>query len=159
MYNATNMAEKWYHFLDEPLRPLALESLALLKREKAKPDQYVNYDFVVFPLAKAYEPFLKSYLYRLGLIDNRTYNSKKFSIGRSLNPDIHLEQRDAYWYFDDLAKKCGENVSREVWEMWLVRNRLFHLYPGEIQTTTLAQAEVMINNFIKAIELCMVCER
>lgn len=149
--------KKWYQYLGEELRPLALQSLTLLQEAKGRAEPFATYDYVVFPLAKAYEPFLKSYLYRLNLITQRTYNSKKFSIGRSLNPDVRLDQRDDEWYYDDLARHCGEQVAREVWEMWLVRNQLFHLYPGEIEQVSLPQAEAMIKGFIRMIELCSAC--
>jgi hypothetical protein len=147
------MTKKWYQYLGEELRPLALESLTLLQRERQDPGRFPNYDFVVFPLAKAYEPFLKTFLFQLNLIDERTYNSKKFSIGRALNPDVQLGQRDEAWYYDDLARALGEPVAREVWQTWLVRNRLFHLYPGEVQTTDLETAANMIEQLIKMISI------
>jgi hypothetical protein len=151
------MTQKWYHVLSSALRPLALDSLQLLHREQQQSTQFSNYDFVVFPLAKAYESFLKDFLFSLDLIDEATYRSKKFSIGRSLNPDVRLEQRDEWWFYDDLARLCGADVAREIWDAWLERNRLVHLYPEEIQTTTLADAESKINNFIRVISLCGVC--
>ncbi len=151
------MNKKWYHFLSSSLQPLALLSMQLLKREKEQSLELANYDFIVFPLAKAYETFLKDYLFSLKLIPERIYRSKKFSIGRSLNPDVRLEQRDEFWLYDDLHRLCGEHVAREIWDAWLMRNRLIHLYPGEVQSTSLAQAENKINQLIRVIELCGHC--
>lgn len=151
------MEKKWYQQLSPELLPLVEQSLQLLRQAKANPEQFSNYDYVVFPFAKAYEPFLKKYLYDLNLIDERTYHSKKFSIGRSLNPDVHLEQRDQAWYYDDLVRHCGDKVAREIWQTWLKRNQLFHLYPGEINSLSLTEAEAMINSFIRVIELCQHC--
>lgn len=149
--------KKWYHYLPAELLPSVNQSLTLLRQAQRAPEQFDNYDYVVFPFAKAYEPFLKTYLYNLGLISERVYYSKKFSLGRALNPDVHLEQRDENWYFDDLVKKCGEKVAREIWQTWLLRNQLFHLYPGEINKLSLPQAAAAIDKFIRAIELCTHC--
>lgn len=149
--------KKWHHYLPAELLPLVNQSLTLLRQAQRAPEQFDNYDYVVFPFAKAYEPFLKTYLYNLGLISERVYYSKKFSLGRALNPDVHLEQRDENWYFDDLVKKCGEKVAREIWQTWLLRNQLFHLYPGEIHQLSLPQAAAAIDKFIRAIELCTHC--
>ena len=153
------MSEKWYVSLNENLRPWALESLQLLHLAQHSGETFVNYDFVVYPLAKAYEGFLKDFLWKLKLIDERTYNSKKFSIGRALNPDVRLEQRDEGWLFDDLVRECGDHVAYAIWDAWLMRNRLIHLYPGEIQTTTLPEAESKIKQLVRVIELCSVCPR
>lgn len=151
------MEKKWYQYLSPELLPLVEQSLQLLHQAKANPYKFDNYDYVVFPFAKAYEPFLKKYLFDLHLIDEHIYRSKKFSIGRSLNPDVHLEQRDENWYYDDLVKHCGQQVAREIWQTWLKRNQLFHLYPGEIYKLNIVEAEALINQFIKAIELCQHC--
>ncbi len=153
--------EKWYRGLKANLRPLASLSLQLLAREKANfaNSPLDNYEFIVFPLAKAFEAFLKDFLFAQKLINERTYNSKKFSIGRSLNPDVRLEQRDQYWYYDDFLQLCGQEVALFVWETWLERNRLFHLYPGEEYNLTLTEAEEKINQIIRAIDLCLYCQR
>lgn len=155
----TTDGEKWYQGLSENLRPLAKISLRLLAREKANPGAFSDYQFVVFPLAKAFEAFVKDLLFQAGLVSERTYNSKKFSIGRSLNPDVRLEQRDQYWFYDDLARWCGEDTARFVWETWLERNRLFHLYPGEEYHLTLEEAESKIQQIISAIDRCLFCAR
>ena len=151
------MSKKWYHRLRPNLRPWALETLQLLRLAKENPDRFVNFDFVVFPIARIYEPFLKDFFHDQGLIDDTTYRSKKFSLGRSLNPDVRLEQRDELWLYDDVARSCGEPIARELWDAWLERNHLMHLYPGEIRTLTLPEAEAKVNQFIRAIDLCAAC--
>ena len=151
--------EKWYQGLSKNLQPLADNSLQLLAREKNNPESLGDYQFIVFPLAKAFEAFLKDWLYQQQLITDRTYNSKKFSIGRSHNPDVRIEQRDEYWYYDDFLQLCGEHTARFVWDTWLERNHLFHLYPGEEYNLTLPEAENKINQIIKAIDLCLYCQK
>ena len=153
------MSDEWYYLLSENLRPLALESLQLLKFAKEHPDDFDNFDFVTFPLAKAYEVFLKDLLFKLELIDERTYNSKKLSIGRAINPDIRLEQRDQFWFYDDVLACCGEHTAREIWDGWLLRNRLIHLYPGESPLVSLPEAEEIINEFVRIISLCSQCQK
>ncbi len=145
--------EKWYQGLGPQLRPLALQSLQLLEREKKSPGTFSDYQFIVFPFAKAYEVYLKDLLFQAQIIDQRTYNNKYFSIGRALNPDVRLEQRDQNWYYDDLIELTDEKVARYLWDTWLERNRLIHLYPGEEKALTLEEAEAQINHFIRAIDL------
>ncbi|MBQ6437779.1 hypothetical protein IJJ12_00160 [bacterium] len=147
------MSKKWYHYVAENLRPWALETMQLLRMCKESEQKLANYDFVVYPIARIYEPFLKDVFYAHHLIEQTTYRSKKFSLGRSLNPDVRLEQRNELWLYDDVVRLAGERVTRELWDTWLERNHLMHLYPGEIQTLTLKQAEAKIDLFIRAIEL------
>jgi hypothetical protein len=91
-----------------------------------------DYSFIIFPIAKAYEDFLKQYLFDLGLISQKTYEGKRFRLGRALNPDIRDNQRDEFWLFDDVSSMCGEELSRSLWETWLeCRNRVFHYFPAK----------------------------
>ncbi|MDO5561200.1 MAG: hypothetical protein Q4G02_00250 [bacterium] len=149
--------EKWYTGLSLNLQPLMDTTMKLLEREKNRPGEFEDYQFIVFPLAKAFEAFLKDWLYQQNLIEERVYRSKKFSMGRSLNPDVRLEQRDEFWFYDDLLQTCGEHTARFVWETWLERNRLFHLYPGEEYKLSLNEAEALVQQFIRAIDLCLFC--
>ena len=47
----------WWAYMDEPMRDLIRESIDLLKID----NNYHDYGFVVFPAAKAFEGFLKSF--------------------------------------------------------------------------------------------------
>ena len=51
-------SEAWYQFLDEGMADLVKQAYSLL--DKFKVPEYHDYSFIVFPMAKAYEGFLKN---------------------------------------------------------------------------------------------------
>lgn len=133
-------------------------SFALYERELTSATQLFDYSFIVFPIAKAYEGFLKQYLFDLELIDKKTYEGKKFRIGRALNPDVHMGQRDLYWLFDDLSQLCGEQVAHDLWLTWLeCRNRVFHYYPNSENALSLAAAKEKIDMVVASLDAAVTC--
>jgi len=123
-------SESWSSYLLPDVQLQVTTALKLYEREYADPGKFQDYSFVVFPMSKGYEGFLKQYFYDLHLISTKTYEGKRFRIGRALNPDVHLNQRDDWWLYDNIARACGKNTARVLWETWLVcRNRVFHFFP------------------------------
>ncbi len=118
-----------------------------------------DYAFIVFPIAKAYEGFLKEFLYALELIDQRTFEGKRFRIGRALNPDINENQRDEWWLYDDVSRLCGDALASTLWNAWLeCRNRVFHYYPMTVTALSLTQAHACIVELSQAIESAVACQ-
>ncbi len=131
----------WYQYLDDCQRALAETSFALLDKAKELHD-LKDYSFIVFPMAKAYEGFLKKVLFDRNLIDKNTYEGRKFRIGRALNPDVRNHQRDEDWFYDDMAEIFGNEVAREMWNAWLMcRNHVFHYWPDCEQFLTIAEVK------------------
>ena len=124
--------QSWFLALTDEEKTLAQTTMNLLKefdpqRSTVKLD---DYSFIIFPLSKAYEGFLKSFLLKEELIDYETYISKRWRIGRALNPDISQSQQDELWFYDDLVQRKGGEVARQAWNTWLVgRNHIFHFFP------------------------------
>jgi hypothetical protein len=134
-------SESWFAYLDTKQQQLVELSFQLLERERSLSSTYPDYAFMVFPMAKAYEGFLKNYFYDLALIDTSTYEGRKFRVGRALNPDISRNQRDEFWLFDDVEHLCGTSLARELWNTWLeCRNRVFHYFPKSEQPLTLERS-------------------
>lgn len=124
--------ENWYLAMTEEEKTLAKTTMALLA--EFDPQQSTirldDYSFAIFPISKAYEGFLKSFLLKENLIDYETYISKKWRLGRAMNPDISQSQQDELWFYDDLVRRKGEAVARQTWNTWLVgRNHIFHFFP------------------------------
>lgn len=157
--------ERWLGLLVPAERQLAQVSFALYHREieLQKVDGYAplpDYSFIVFDMAKAYEGFLKRYFFELNLIDKGTYESKRFRLGRALNPDIHQDQRDRYWLFDDVAHLCGETIARQMWSTWLEsRNRVFHFFPDESPALNFEAAGKKLEEIGQTIETAVMCDR
>lgn len=133
---------EWFKVLSEEQQRLIMVSVQLYEREYSQPEHtFADYSFVVFPMSKAYEGFLKDRLYELHLIKKSSYEGRRFRIGKALNPDISENAKDEYWLYDDLAKMCGQEMARELWDSWLVcRNQVFHYFPTQTNAITLETA-------------------
>ncbi len=151
-------SSSWYAFFDENGRRLVSLSLALYERERRMHTTLQSYSFLVFPMAKAYEGFLKLYLKKMGLLNRGDYSDAKFRIGRALNPDISERHKDEWWLYDDVVTVCGEKVARDLWDAWIqCRNRVFHYYFDEEVEMTLPQAEKKMEQMASAMEAALQC--
>ena len=160
--------KSWFEMLTEGQKDLALQSQDLYNRQKSlKKSLYLDYSFVVFPLAKAYEGFLKKYFYDLGLIGKKTFESDHLRIGKSLNPDLPERYRRRDWVVEGLDQMCGvvsdgrwkgKKLSRALWLCWKRgRNLLFHYFPHLENFITLDEARVRIEEISAAMEAATYC--
>lgn len=143
-------------FLPEAIVELFEDSLRLQARGLVENISDASYIF--FPAAKAYEGFLKFYFFKNNLIDEKTYHGKHFRIGRSFNPDIDQNKRDEIWLYDDVAASCGEEIAREMWNLWLDgRNQLMHFFPDERHVRTVEEVNLLLNRLFSILnQLCKV---
>lgn len=117
-----------------------------------------DFAFAVFPLAKAYEGFLKKFFKELGVLSAKHYESRHFRIGRSFNPDLPHKLRDEVWLYDDVAAHCGSDLARQMWQLWIDgRNHLFHFFPGARYELTLAEAQKMSEHFLQLMDQALEC--
>lgn len=158
--------QMWYEYLDEPMKELVDLSYLLVEREEKSSEALDAYDFLVFPMAKAYEGFLKKYLLDMGLISEVAYRSKHFRLGRSLNPKLPREWRDNRWLYDDLERRCpgeifeGKTVAYLVWEAWKKgRNEVFHYFPSVQHKSSFEDAKMRMELMRRAMESALVCKR
>lgn len=150
-------------FLTPELRMGVEDSLQLLEHVRSLDSEkdlpVSDYSFVVFPMAKAYEGFLKLYFRRHNLLNEKHFQSRHFRIGRSFNPDLPRKFKDDVWLFDDVANLCGPDLARRMWEVWVDgRNHLFHFFPDGKYQLTLSEAEVLVNRFLKLMEEALTCK-
>lgn len=151
-------SENWYSYLTDWQRQLVETSSKLIAQQEANKDYFVDYSFVVFPMAKAYEGFLKKFFLDLKLISNETYEGRRFRIGRALNPDVSQNQRDKYWIYDDISRYCSEKVARQLWDAWLhCRNRVFHFFPKDQGVISLAEAKDKVQELNLAMRVAILC--
>ena len=135
-------------------------AIALYTRERRQGLQFSDYSFVVFPMAKAYEGFLKQYLFQMRLLSQDTYHDRRFRIGRALNPDLRNHQRDEQWLYDDIVRLCSEQVGRLLWDTWLqCRNRVFHYFPATTQRVSLQRAGEYLVLMIDAMTAARSCQQ
>ncbi|MBP9819783.1 hypothetical protein KBC79_03515 [Candidatus Woesebacteria bacterium] len=149
----------WYSELHPRQQALVELSFQLYEREKQINSNLVDYAFIVFPIAKAYEGFLKQFLFDLSLINENTFEGKRFRIGRALNPDINQKQRDEFWLYDDISRYCGEALAKTLWQAWLeCRNKVFHYYPLSVTALSLTQAFACVVEVSQAMESAVTCK-
>lgn len=131
-----------YRSLAPDLQEQMRVAIGLYTRERRLGVQFSDYSFIVFPMAKAYEGFLKQYLFQLRLLSSEEYQGRRFRIGRALNPDLRTNQRDEQWLYDDVVRLCSHELGQQLWGTWLqCRNRVFHYFPSaKTKRLTLLQA-------------------
>lgn len=148
-----------FSYLQPWQQQLVRLSFTLWQREYHTGSAFMDYSFLVFPMAKAYEGFLKNFLRDSGLISEGLYVSRRFRIGRAINPDVRLDNRDEAWLYDDIVKLCGPGLSRKMWEAWLTcRNRVFHYFPGRDERLTLEQAGRYIEQIFEVMQEVVACQ-
>ncbi len=151
--------QEWYVGLHVWQKELVRTSLELYAREERMKSGFADYSFLVFPMAKAYEGFLKQYLLDLGFITQEVYMDKRFRIGRSLNPDINPSHRDDQWVYGKIQQLCGESLGRELWNTWLeCRNQVFHYFPDNQKKLSLAQSGQCLEMMANAMEHAVACQ-
>lgn len=135
----------WLKYLDPGQQEL-VEISFFLSQEFSDQNNIQDFSFIVFPMAKAYEGFLKKVLLDLNLITQEVYYSRRFRIGRALNPDVSPNQRDQWWLFDDLGRIFNQGLAQEIWQTWLqCRNHVFHYFPNGEQKLNFAEAMSCLN--------------
>ena len=157
--------QDWFEYLEPTMRDLVEEAYYLLDREEMGGDELVDYSFIVFPMAKAYEGFVKKFLHDIGLISEKTYLSKHFRIGRSLNPSLPAKYRNGWWLFDDLQRMCEgiddaeyKKFPRLMWKAWREgRNKIFHYFAGRERLVSLEEARKLVDGLREVMEMSVKC--
>lgn len=142
-------------FLPPELAELAEDSLILLEMHKADSatSSLNDYAFILFPIAKAYEGFLKLFFFQIGALQKDVYYARNFRIGRSFNPDLVPRLRDEVWIYDDVSRICGPGIARDLWQLWLDgRNHLFHFYPGDRYVLNRQQAAEILYRLLDGMD-------
>ncbi|MBW7943978.1 hypothetical protein H3C70_01105 [Patescibacteria group bacterium] len=153
------LMQPWFDQLSPWQKELLHISLELYEREERMHSAFSDYSFVLFPAAKAYEGFLKQYLFDLGLISATTYADKRFRIGRALNPDVHPIRRDEWWLYDDVKRLCGADIAAAVWKTWLeCRNQVFHYFPHNERRLTLEETAGRLSMVLSTMEQATHCQ-
>lgn len=153
------LMQPWFQQLSDWQRELIQTTLELYEREERMHSAFLDYSFIVFPISKAYEGFIKQFLFDLGLISAVTYADKRFRIGRAINPDVHPDRRDSWWLYDDVAKMCGKEIAQSLWTTWLeCRNQVFHYFPRNERRLTLAEAASKMSMLLSTMEQAAHCQ-
>lgn len=114
-------------------------------------DHISDYSFLVAPVAKAYEGFLKDYFLKIGIISQDDYESDHFRVGKTLNPSLRYKRFSIFQKLSDMHKD-GEELAEILWDAWKFgRNEIFHYFPQNIQNLSRQEAEDRIEMLLTAI--------
>lgn len=160
-------SSEWFGYLEHSMQDLVSISFDLLEGEEVRLRQDSgeprhDYSFVVFPMAKAYEGFLKKFFYEVGLIDRKMFEGRYFRIGKSLNPDLPIKYRRRDWVYERLDKKCTDHGRPDLTEMmWMEwkqsRNLLFHYFPKHKNFIDIDEARVRVESVAGVMEQAVGC--
>ncbi|OGL54251.1 hypothetical protein A3K55_01285 [Candidatus Shapirobacteria bacterium RBG_13_44_7] len=114
-------------------------------------DHISDYSFLVSPVAKAYEGFLKDFFLKTGIIDSDTYHSDRFRVGKTLNPSLRYKRYSIFQKLADLSDG-GEELAEILWDAWKFgRNEIFHYFPKNLHKLSRDEAEGRIAQVLQAI--------
>lgn len=114
-------------------------------------DGISDYSFLVSPVAKLYEGFLKDFFLKIGIISEEEYESDRFRVGKTLNPSLRYKRFSVFQKLSDSHEK-GEELAETLWDAWKFgRNEIFHYFPGNYKNLTKQEAEDRISLLLKAI--------
>lgn len=128
-----------------------LNDVEMLLVRLGEKDGISDYSFLVAPIAKAYEGYLKDFFLKVGLIDHNTYKSDRFRVGKALNPSLRYKR---FSIFQKLAKldDRGEELAEILWDAWKEgRNETLHFFPHNLKKLTRQEAISRINLMLIAI--------
>lgn len=110
-----------------------------------------DYSFLVAPVAKAYEGYLKDFFLKIGIIDRHNYESDRFRVGKTLNPSLRYKRYSIFQKLADIHQD-GEELAELLWDAWKFgRNEILHYFPNNLKNLTLADAQERIQLIFKAI--------
>ena len=144
--------EPWLKFLEPVQRELLTTSFDLLAWAKQKGDKYHDFSFIVMPAAKAFEGYMKKWLFTLKFIGEEDYSHDRFRLGKALNPELE-QKHPEQCLFNEISRRCSPSIAQELWETWKrCRNRLLHYFPAEQQVFTLQESEDRLGQIVKTIQ-------
>lgn len=116
------------------------------------PEDTINdYSFIVSPMAKAYEGYLKDLFLKIGVITETDYESDRFRVGKTLNPSLRYKRFSVFQKLADYHER-GEELAEILWDAWKYgRNEIFHYFPNSIKNLSRQEAEDRISLLLTAI--------
>lgn len=137
-------------YLDGHQKNLVNDVEIILKRLQIQ-DEISDFSFLVSPIAKAYEGFLKDFFLKIEIISDNDYLSDRFRVGKTLNPSLRYKRFSVYQKLADYDDK-GEELAETLWDAWKFgRNEIFHYFPETYKSLSKNEAEDRINLLLRAI--------
>jgi hypothetical protein len=134
----TDLFKQASKYLPDQQKKLLLDTQTLFNCLK---QNHINdYSFLVSPMAKAYEGYLKDFFLKIGIIDQYNYESDRFRVGKTLNPSLRYKRYSIFQKLADLHPE-GEPLAETLWDAWKYgRNEIFHYFPNNLKQIDLNEA-------------------
>ena len=114
-------------------------------------DHVNDYSFLVSPISKAYEGYLKDFFLKTKIINQYDYESDRFRVGKTLNPSLRYKRFSIYQKLANLNEE-GEILAEKLWTAWKYgRNEIFHYFPNKLKYLSRQEAEDRIAMLLEAI--------
>lgn len=149
MFSSPELFAQAKKYLSPHQEELLTDTEIILKRLQIK-DDISDYSFLVSPIAKSYEGFLKDFFLKINLISEIEYESDRFRVGKTLNPSLRYKR---FSVFQKLANyhERGEELAEILWDAWKFgRNEIFHYFPSNYKSLTKSEAEERIDLLLRA---------
>ncbi|HAP37671.1 hypothetical protein A2574_01915 [Candidatus Shapirobacteria bacterium RIFOXYD1_FULL_38_32] len=147
----TSLFQQAQQYLFNSQQKEFLKDIEIILQRLGQEDSISDYSFIVSPAAKAYEGFLKDFFLKTHIIDQYSYESDRFRVGKTLNPSLRYKRYSIYQKLANIHQE-GEELAEILWSAWKRgRNEIFHFFPGTSHNLDRADAEERINLILKAI--------
>jgi hypothetical protein len=131
------------------------EILIDIVEEDTVSQKITDYSFVVFPIAKAYEGFLKRLFMDIGIIEHDEYYSDEIRIGRILNPKYQKELSNAFTIMGRRSAQ-KQDMLQLLWDVWKKgRNLVFHFFPHNYRRLTREEAVGTVREVVDAMDMAI----
>lgn len=150
LFSSPEIFEQADKYLSSHQQELLKDTQTIFKRLELH-DGISDYSFLVSPVAKLYEGFLKDFFLKIGIISETEYDSDRFRVGKTLNPSLRYKRFSVFQKLADSHEK-GEELAETLWDAWKFgRNEIFHYFPGNYKNLTKQEAEDRITLLLKAV--------
>ena len=150
IFSSPEIFDQTNQYLSTHQQELLNDTQIILKRLQLH-DGISDYSFLVSPVAKLYEGFLKDFFLKIGIISEQEYDSDRFRVGKTLNPSLRYKRFSVFQKLADYHEK-GEELAEVLWDAWKFgRNEIFHYFPGSYKNLNKQEAEERIDLLLKAI--------
>lgn len=149
-FSSPEIFEQTNQYLSTHQQELLNDTQTILKRLQLH-DGISDYSFLVSPVAKLYEGFLKDFFLKIGIISEVEYESDRFRVGKTLNPSLRYKRFSVFQKLADYDES-GEELAEKLWDAWKFgRNEIFHYFPSSYKNLNKQEAEERIDLLLKAI--------
>ena len=152
-----------WNYLEPDIKGLISDGEHLLDLVLEEEKGTTDFSYLVFPISKAYEGFLKKLFLDTGVINEHDFYGDDVRIGRILSPNFRKANPKLFNKIclkDSVAEdSAGKDLADRLWGAWHVgRNRVFHYFPHNFRRLNYAEALAIIQQVVsqmdEAVRVC-----